>query len=81
MGCAVLSHLRNLVACIAHSLQDEQQKPAPYGIEFFGNVLKPLWLGIRLHRRKGLTAFLEVIGFIISLMDPEMKKNVLKVML
>jgi hypothetical protein len=26
MGCAVLPHLRNLVACIVHGLQDEQQK-------------------------------------------------------
>ncbi|KAE9400027.1 ARM repeat-containing protein [Gymnopus androsaceus JB14] len=52
MGCAVLPHLRNLVDCIAHGLSDEQQKAAlaeaaaPYGIESFDNVLKPLWLGI-----------------------------------
>ena len=26
---------------------------APYGIESFGEVLKSLWLGIRLHRGKG----------------------------
>ncbi|KAG1815410.1 armadillo-type protein [Suillus variegatus] len=86
MGCAVLPHLRNLVACIAHGLQDEQQKvrtmtalglaalaeaAAPYGIESFDEVLKPLWLGIRLHRGKGLAAFLKAIGFIIPLMDPE----------
>ncbi|EPQ56494.1 ARM repeat-containing protein [Gloeophyllum trabeum ATCC 11539] len=86
MGCAVLPHLRNLVDCVAHGLQDEQQKvrtmtalalaalaeaAAPYGIESFDNVLKPLWLGIRLHRGKGLAAFLKAIGFIIPLMDPE----------
>ncbi|KAN0088822.1 Armadillo-type fold [Tylopilus felleus] len=86
MGCAVLPHLRNLVACIAHGLADEQQKvrtmtalglaalaeaSAPYGIESFDEVLKPLWLGIRLHRGKGLAAFLKAIGFIIPLMDPE----------
>ena len=86
MGCAVLPHLRNLVDCIAHGLSDEQQKvrtmtalglaalaeaSAPYGIESFDNVLKPLWLGIRLHRGKGLAAFLKAIGFIIPLMDPE----------
>jgi len=86
MGCAVLPHLRNLVACIAHGLTDEQQKvrtmtalglaalaeaSAPYGIESFDEVLKPLWLGIRLHRGKGLAAFLKAIGFIIPLMDPE----------
>ena len=86
MGCAVLPHLRNLVECIAHGLSDEQQKvrtmtalglaalaeaAAPYGIESFDNVLKPLWLGIRQHRGKGLAAFLKAIGFIIPLMDPE----------
>jgi splicing factor 3B subunit 1 len=86
MGCAVLPHLRNLVDAIAHGLEDEQQKvrtmtalglaalaeaAAPYGIESFDNVLKPLWLGIRQHRGKGLAAFLKAIGFIIPLMDPE----------
>lgn len=86
MGCAVLPHLRNLVDCIAHGLQDEQQKvrtmtalglaalaeaAAPYGIESFDNVLKPLWVGIRLHRGKSLAAFLKAIGFILPLMDPE----------
>ena len=86
MGCAVLPHLRNLVDCIAHGLSDEQQKvrtmtalglaalaeaAAPYGIESFDNVLKPLWVGIRQHRGKGLAAFLKAIGFIIPLMDPE----------
>lgn len=86
MGCAVLPHLRNLVDCIAHGLSDEQQKvrtmtalglaalaeaSAPYGIESFDNVLKPLWVGIRQHRGKGLAAFLKAIGFIIPLMDPE----------
>lgn len=86
MGCAVLPHLRNLVDAIAHGLNDEQQKvrtmtalglaalaeaAAPYGIESFDGVLKPLWIGIRQHRGKGLAAFLKAIGFIIPLMDPE----------
>lgn len=86
MGCAVLPHLRNLVEAIAHGLEDEQQKvrtmtalalaalaeaAAPYGIESFDNVLKPLWLGGRVHRGKTLAAFLKAIGFIIPLMDPE----------
>lgn len=86
MGCAVLPHLRNLVDAIAHGLQDEQQKvrtmtalglaalaeaSAPYGIESFDGVLKPLWNGVRVHRGKGLAAFLKAIGFIIPLMDPE----------
>ncbi|KAF9511235.1 hypothetical protein BS47DRAFT_1383540 [Hydnum rufescens UP504] len=86
MGCAVLPHLRNLVEAIAHGLSDEQQKvrtmtalglaalaeaAAPYGIESFDAVLRPLWIGIRQHRGKGLAAFLKAIGFIIPLMDPE----------
>ena len=44
---------------------------APYGIESFDNVLKLLWLGIRLHCSKGLAVFLKAIGFIIPLMDLE----------
>ena len=86
MGCAILPHLKNLVEAVAHGLEDEQQKvrtmtalciaalaeaAAPYGIESFDSVLKPLWTGIRKHRGKGLAAFLKAIGFIIPLMDPE----------
>lgn len=86
MGCALLPHLRNLVDAIAHGLTDDQQKvrtmnalglaalaeaAAPYGIGSFDNVLRTFWLDIRLHRGKGLTAFLKAFGFIILLMDPE----------
>ncbi|CAG8582736.1 9903_t:CDS:10 [Paraglomus brasilianum] len=86
MGCAVLPHLKNLVEAIAHGLEDDQQKvrtitalaiaalaeaAAPYGIESFDSVLKPLWTGIRKHRGKGLAAFLKAIGYIIPLMDAE----------
>jgi splicing factor 3B subunit 1 len=86
LGCAVLPHLRNLVDAIGHGLEDEQQKvrtitalaiaalseaAAPYGIESFDSVLKPLWRGIRKHRGKSLAAFLKAIGFIIPLMDAE----------
>ncbi|KAJ7233298.1 hypothetical protein O6H91_16G028400 [Diphasiastrum complanatum] len=84
MGCAVLPHLRSLVEIIEHGLNDENQKvrtitalslaalaeaSAPYGIESFDSVLKPLWKGIRSHRGKVLAAFLKAIGFIIPLMD------------
>lgn len=65
MGCTVLLYLRNLVPCTAHGLQDEQkawtmtalrlaalaEAAAPYGIESFDEVLKPLWFGIRLCRK------------------------------
>ncbi|KAJ1978846.1 U2 snRNP component prp10, partial [Dimargaris xerosporica] len=86
MGCAILPHLRSMVEIIAHGLEDEQQKvrtitalaiaalaeaAAPYGIESFDSVLKPLWTGIRKHRGKGLAAFLKAIGYIIPLMDSE----------
>ncbi|KAJ1642666.1 Splicing factor 3B subunit 1, partial [Dispira simplex] len=75
-----------MVEIIAHGLEDEQQKvrtitalavaslaeaAAPYGIESFDSVLKPLWMGIRKHRGKGLAAFLKAIGYIIPLMDAE----------
>jgi splicing factor 3B subunit 1 len=84
LGCAVLPHLKSLVEIIEHGLQDENQKvrtitalsvaalaesAAPYGIESFDSVLKPLWKGIRAHRGKVLAAFLKAIGFIIPLMD------------
>lgn len=84
MGCAVLPHLKSLVEIIEHGLDDENQKvrtitalslaalaeaSAPYGIESFDSVLKPLWKGIRQHRGKVLAAFLKSIGFIIPLMD------------
>ncbi|KAJ2690328.1 U2 snRNP component prp10 [Coemansia spiralis] len=82
----VLPHLRSLVDCIGHGLDDEHlpvrtatalalaalaEAAAPYGIESFDSVLKPLWLGIRKHRGKGLAAFLKAIGFIIPLMEVE----------
>lgn len=86
MGCAVLPHLKSLVETIEHGLNDEQQKvktitalalaalaeaAAPYGIESFDTVLKPLWYGIRQHRGKTLAAYLKAIGYIIPLMDAE----------
>jgi splicing factor 3B subunit 1 len=72
------------VEIIEHGLNDENQKvrtitalslaalaeaAAPYGIESFDSVLKPLWKGIRQHRGKVLAAFLKAIGFIIPLME------------
>jgi splicing factor 3B subunit 1 len=86
MGSAVLQHLKLLVECIEAGLNDDQQKvrtitalslaalaeaAAPYGIESFDSVIKPLWYGIRKHRGKSLAAFLKAIGFIIPLMDAE----------
>ncbi|KAJ7364187.1 armadillo-type protein [Mycena albidolilacea] len=86
MGAGILPHLTNLVECIAGGLTDDQQKvrtvtalglaalaeaAAPYGIESFGSVVEPLWSGIRMHRGKGLAAFLKAVGFIVPLMDPE----------
>jgi splicing factor 3B subunit 1 len=84
MGCAVLPHLKSLVEIIAEGLNDQQTKvrtitalslaalaeaAAPYGIESFDIVLRPLWKGIRQHRGKVLAAFLKAIGYIIPLMD------------
>lgn len=58
MGCAVLPHLKSLVEIVEGGLDDDQQKvrtitalclaalaeaSAPYGIEAFDSVLKPLW--------------------------------------
>jgi splicing factor 3B subunit 1 len=86
MGSAVLPHLRSLVEIIDHGLNDEQQKvktitalalaalaeaSAPYGIESFASVLKPLWEGVKNQRGKTLAAYLKSIGYIIPLMDVE----------
>ncbi|KAJ9456807.1 U2 snRNP component prp10 [Diplonema papillatum] len=86
MGCAVLPHLKSLIECIQHGLNDEQQKvktmtalslaalaeaAQPYGIEAFDSVLKPLWTGTLELRGKPLAAFLKAIGFIIPLMEKE----------
>uniref|UniRef100_A0A0E0JZU3 Uncharacterized protein n=1 Tax=Oryza punctata TaxID=4537 RepID=A0A0E0JZU3_ORYPU len=86
MGCAVLPHLRSLVDIIEHGLSDDNQKvrtitalslaalaeaAAPYGIESFDTVLRPLWKGTKSHRGKVLAAFLKAVGFIIPLMDAE----------
>ena len=86
MGCAILPHLKDLVDIIKHGLNDTYQKvptitalalaalaeaAAPYGIESFDVVLKPLWYGIKIHRGKPLAAFLKAIGFIVPLMDAE----------
>ncbi|CAF3975831.1 unnamed protein product [Rotaria sp. Silwood2] len=85
-GCAILPHLQSLVEIIEHGLVDKQQKvrtiaalgisalaqaAAPYGIESFDTVLKPLWCGIKLHRGKNYFAFLKAIGSLIPLMDAE----------
>ncbi|KAJ2448779.1 U2 snRNP component prp10, partial [Coemansia sp. RSA 2336] len=82
----VLPHLRALVDSVAGQLGDENQivrtaaalalaalaeAAAPYGIESFDSVLRPLWMGVRQHRGRGLAAFLKAVGFIIPLMDPE----------
>lgn len=86
VGCAVLPLLNQLVGAIAAGLTDEQVKvrtvtalalaalaesSAPYGIEAFDGVLKPLWKGIRQHRGKTLAAFLKAVGALLPLMDAE----------
>lgn len=84
LGCAILPYLGSLVDTIAHGLTDTEtqvrimtalsisalaEASAPFGIERFDKVLKPLFLGIRSHTGKVLAAFLKAIGFLIPLMD------------
>lgn len=84
LGCAVLPFLGSLVDTIAHGLSDEMtqvrimtalsiaslaEAAAPFGIERFDKVLKPLFHGTRTHTGKVLAAFLKAIGFLIPLMD------------
>ena len=42
---------------------------APYGIESFESVLRPLWYGIREHRGKTLAAFLKVFFFFFVILS------------
>lgn len=86
MGCAILPHLKQLVSVVEHGLEDNEPKvktitalaiaalaeaAAPYGIESFDNVLRPLWIGLKKHKTKTLAAFLKAVGYIIPLMDAE----------
>ncbi|XP_049850593.1 LOW QUALITY PROTEIN: splicing factor 3B subunit 1-like [Schistocerca gregaria] len=86
LGCAILPYLGSLVDIIAHGLQDEHRSvkimtalaiaalaeaSAPYGIERFDAVLKPLFYGIRQTHGKVLAAFLKAIGYLVPLMDAE----------
>ena len=65
----LLSSFLQVRTITALSLAALAEASAPYGIESFDSVLKPLWKGIRAHRGKVLAAFLKAIGFIIPLMD------------
>ncbi|KAK8959383.1 hypothetical protein KSP40_PGU009026 [Platanthera guangdongensis] len=82
----VLPHPRSLVEIMEHGLSDENQKvrtiialslaalaetAAPYGIESFDSVPKPLWKGICPHHGKVSAPFLKAIGFIILLIDAQ----------
>lgn len=84
MGVAVLPHLRALVDIVEPGLSDDQGKvrlitalavaslaeaSAPYGIESFDPIIKPLWQGIHNLRNKTLAAFLKAIGYVIPLME------------
>lgn len=86
IGVGVVSHLNSLVEAISSGIEDEQVKvrtmvalaiaalaesSAPYGIDSFEPILRPLWKGIRSHRGKALAAFLKAVGNLLSLMAEE----------
>lgn len=85
-GVGILPYLKQMIDIIENGLKDNEGKvrvmtalaisalaeaSAPYGIESFENVLKPLWVGIQKQKGKPLAAFLKAVGFIIPLMDKE----------
>ena len=85
-GCGILPFLKQLVEIVSKGLIDEQLKvrtmtalalaslaeaAAPYGIECFEPVIRPLWMAVVEHRGKALAAFIKAIGFIIPLMETE----------
>lgn len=86
IGVGVVSHLNSLVEAISSGIEDEQVKvrtmvalaiaalaesSAPYGIDSFEPILRPLWKGIRSHRGKALAAFLKAVGNLLGLMATE----------
>jgi splicing factor 3B subunit 1 len=86
MGVGVIPHLKTLVEALVSGIEDEQVKvrtmgalavaalaeaSAPYGIESFEPVLRPVLRGIRTHRGKALAAFLKAVGQLLGLMAPE----------
>lgn len=86
IGVGVVSHLNTLVEAISSGIEDEQvrvrtmvalaiaalaESSAPYGIDSFEPILRPLWKGIRSHRGKALAAFLKAVGYLIGLMADE----------
>ena len=83
IGVGVVCHLSTLVEAISAGVEDEQvrvrtmvalavaalaESSAPYGIDSFEPILRPLWKGIRSHRGKALAAFLKAVGYLIGLM-------------
>jgi len=86
MGCGILPYLTDLVEIIKDGFNDSEfkvktmtglavaalaQSSAPYGIESFECVLKPLWKGLGSSKGKMLAAYIKAVGFIIPLMDSE----------
>lgn len=86
LGCAVLPVLKDLVECIQGNVTDEQMKvrtqsseaiaslaqaAAPYGVDGFDSILKPLWSSARSARGRTLTSALKAVGCIIPLMTEE----------
>ncbi|KAA8498508.1 Splicing factor 3B subunit 1 [Porphyridium purpureum] len=82
----LLPHLHTLVELVSNTIEDEQMAVrvmsamalssladavAPFGIEAFERVLKPVWLGVRQLRGRMLCAFLRAVGSISKLMHPE----------
>jgi len=85
VGSAVLPHLGGLVDAVKVCLEDKEESKvsimsalalaalaeaaAPYGIEAFDSVLRPLMLGVKKLRSKAFAAHIKAVGMIIPLMD------------
>ncbi|KAF0973553.1 hypothetical protein FDP41_008257 [Naegleria fowleri] len=90
LGCGVLPYLTDLVEIIKDGFNDSEfkvrtmtglavaalaQSSAPFGIESFDCVLKPLWKGLSTSKGKMLAAYIKAVGHIIPLMDPVQAKK------
>ncbi|EFC47190.1 predicted protein [Naegleria gruberi] len=90
LGCGVLPYLTELVEIIKDGFNDSEpkvrsmtglavaalaQSSAPFGIESFECVLKPLWKGLSNNKGKILAAYIKAVGYIIPLMDATSAKK------
>lgn len=88
-GCGVLARLSVLVGALMEPLQDPvftirsaaaaaiaalAEASSPYGVESFTPVLDSLWIGVRKYKGRVFASYLQALGSLVPLMDPQTAK-------